>query len=64
MSIEELRACVKMLPDGIKMDRMMFDVLFSFYRKFETPAKQMKNIVRKIGADKYRDCTVRLSILK
>lgn len=64
MSIEELRACVKMLPDGIKMDRMMFDVLFSFYREFETPAKQMENIVRKIGVDKYRNCSVRLSILK
>ncbi len=64
MSMEELKECVKRLPDGVTMDKKMFDVLFNLYHNFETPADQMKKIVRKNGIKKYQDCSVRLSILK
>ena len=64
MSLEELKTCVKKLPDGVKMDRMMFDVLFDLYKNFATPAKQMERIVRRIGVKKYQDGSLRLAILK
>lgn len=64
MSIEELEACVKKLPDGITIDKKMFDVLFDIYQSFEPPAIQMMKIVRRLGRKEYQDSSVRLAILK
>lgn len=64
MTIDELKECVRKLPNGMQMDQKMFDVLYNMYQTFENPAKQMEKIVRRLGIPEYQNGSVRLAILK
>jgi len=64
MDEKQLKSCVRELPKEVDMEKQMVEMLYKIYTDFETPQKHIEKLVRKLGNEKYRDCSVRLAILK
>lgn len=64
MDEKELKSCVHELPKEVDMEKRMVEMLHRIYTEFETPQKHIEKLVRKLGNEKYKDCPVRLAILK
>lgn len=64
MDEKQLKSCVRELPKEVDMEKRMVEMLYRIYKDFETPQKHIEKLVRKLGDEKYRDCSVRLAILK
>lgn len=59
-----IRECVDKLPKVDVMERRLMDILYGVYVKALSPTEQIELIVRKLGRPEYRECSVRLAILK
>ncbi|MCR5726532.1 MAG: hypothetical protein K6G24_03600 [Lachnospiraceae bacterium] len=64
MNEEELMACVQKLPKEHDMEKNMFSMLYKLYKNLETPEKMIEKLVRRLGDEQYKECSVRLAILK
>lgn len=64
MSENELSVCAKKLPKEKDVEKRMFEMLYRIYKSFETPEQHIEKIVRRLGDERYRGCSVRLAILK
>lgn len=60
-SLEEI---VLMLPSSEYMDRNLLEVLYKVYSIANSPAEQIKKLVRRLGDAEYQTGSVRLAILK